>query len=242
MADESDTNVLGLTAKIVSAHVGNNQVAADAAAGADPVRPSLIGHRRHGRHGRTNTGATDASRADPQIGVPRPHRLPGGREEAEDAQAVSAGQIWDDARAVPAEVGAAGRLSHGGIEPRQSSFKPREAERPWPKAGKLSSGTDKSDRAEQKAGPAGSAPGDTGPGTTRTRVQRLSSGLLFMSVLPSNNQSVRFLIHVPALADTSKAVGHWWFGGQPGSKPHAPTLAAHWRMRGSPETASCQPK
>ncbi len=30
MADGSDTNVLGLTAKIVSAHVGNNQVAADA--------------------------------------------------------------------------------------------------------------------------------------------------------------------------------------------------------------------
>ena len=30
MADESDTNVLGLPAKIVSAHVGNNQVAADA--------------------------------------------------------------------------------------------------------------------------------------------------------------------------------------------------------------------
>ena len=30
MASESDTDVLGLTAKIISAHVGNNQVAADA--------------------------------------------------------------------------------------------------------------------------------------------------------------------------------------------------------------------
>ena len=30
MAGESDTDVLGLTAKIISAHVGNNQVAADA--------------------------------------------------------------------------------------------------------------------------------------------------------------------------------------------------------------------
>ena len=35
MANESDTNVLGLTAKIVSAHVGNNQVAVD-------VLPELI--------------------------------------------------------------------------------------------------------------------------------------------------------------------------------------------------------
>ncbi len=30
MADEPDTNVLGLTAKIVSAHIGGNRVAADA--------------------------------------------------------------------------------------------------------------------------------------------------------------------------------------------------------------------
>ena len=30
MASESDTDILGLTAKIISAHVGNNQVAADA--------------------------------------------------------------------------------------------------------------------------------------------------------------------------------------------------------------------
>jgi predicted transcriptional regulator len=30
MAGESDTDVLGLTAKIISAHVGNNQVAANA--------------------------------------------------------------------------------------------------------------------------------------------------------------------------------------------------------------------
>ncbi len=54
------------------------------------------------------------------------------------------------------------------------------------------------------------------PGDTRRMdtVQRLGPRLLFMSVFPSNNQRVRFLIRIPTLADTSELVGLGSFDGQ----------------------------
>jgi len=117
------------------------------AAEADPVRPSLTGHGRHGRTSTNpSTSATDAGRADPQISVSRPHCLSGGREEAEDAQAASACQLRNDTWAISAEVGIASRLSHGGTELRQSPLEPRKAERPRPKARKRCSGTDEHGR------------------------------------------------------------------------------------------------
>ena len=93
MVDEADTDVLKLTATIVSAHVRNNQVAADAL---PELIQSVWRSFGDGRHDRTSTSATDARRANPQIGASRLHRLFGGREEAEDAQAAPAGQLRND--------------------------------------------------------------------------------------------------------------------------------------------------
>jgi hypothetical protein len=50
---------------------------------------------------------------DPLVDQARLHRLPGGREEAEDAQAASDDPLSDDAGRISAEMGPQRRLSDG---------------------------------------------------------------------------------------------------------------------------------
>ncbi len=116
MADESDKELLGLTATIVSAHIRNNHVAANAL-------PELI-------------QSVHRSLAAAGTAEPAP------------AQAAPASLVRNDPSAIPAEVGVAGRLPHGGAELRQPSRKPREAERPRPEAEKRGSGTNEHGREQ----------------------------------------------------------------------------------------------
>ena len=65
--------------------------------------------------------AQDACRADQEVGVPGLHRLPRGREEAEDAEAASADQLRPEPGRVPGQVGPAARLSDGGAQLRRDA-------------------------------------------------------------------------------------------------------------------------
>ena len=96
MADEADTELLGLTATIVSAHIRNNQVAATAL-------PELI---QSVWRSLATAGTAKPKPAPAPLTPAVPIRksvlpdyivCPGGREEAEDAQAAPAGQLRNDA-------------------------------------------------------------------------------------------------------------------------------------------------
>ena len=133
----SETNaepdqLLELTAQIVAAHVGRNQIAADALPELiRSVHASLAGA---GKPPAAARGKTAAGGAAEEVGVPRLYHLPGGREETEDAQAASADQLRPDAGAVSREMGPAPRLPDGGAKLRREARRPRQVDRPRPQA------------------------------------------------------------------------------------------------------------
>ena len=95
-------DVLGLTAQIVSAHVSNNSVTPDAlSALIQDVYRTLSGVGKEPAAARQAA----ACRSGQEIGLPRPHRLSGGRQEAEDAEAASEDRLQHDAGAVPRALG-----------------------------------------------------------------------------------------------------------------------------------------
>ena len=89
----------------------------------------------------------------------RVHRLPGGRQEAEDAEAPPAHDLQHDAGRIPGAVGAAGRLSDGGAELRGAALGLRQADRPRAKTaggrkGGCAEGAIDTRPARRSAGPA----------------------------------------------------------------------------------------
>ena len=72
--------------------------------GADPVGLRHAAAAGAGRAG--GVGGADAGGADPALGDRRPHRLPRGRQEAEDAEAASDDRPRDDAGGSTARSGA----------------------------------------------------------------------------------------------------------------------------------------
>src|SRR5690606_6876436 len=60
------------------------------------------------------------------------HRVPGGRQEIQVAQAAPAHAIQHDAGAIPGEMGPAARLSDGGPELRRGALQARQADGPGP--------------------------------------------------------------------------------------------------------------
>ena len=89
--EAASSNVLGLTAQIVSAHVSNNAVSAEAL-------PQLIQQVYKTLAG---VGKEPARRgAGQEIGIPRPHRLSRGWQEAEDAEAPSQDSVRPDSGTV----------------------------------------------------------------------------------------------------------------------------------------------
>ena len=94
--------LLALTAEIVAAHVGNNAVAG-AEVGADPVGLRYAAWPGDGRAG--SVGRADTGSAHPPLGDRRPHRLPRGRQEAEDVEAAPDDRPWADAGGYRAKWG-----------------------------------------------------------------------------------------------------------------------------------------
>jgi hypothetical protein len=128
MADNTgDSNFIELTAGIVSAFVSNNPVTAGEI-------PALI-NQVHSALLRVSSGGKDPaaeplkpavsvkrSVAPDYVGRARLHRLPGGRQEIQIAQASSAHAIQHDAGAISRKMGAAGGLSDGGAELCRGAF------------------------------------------------------------------------------------------------------------------------
>jgi len=136
MADESDADVLRLTAKIVSAHIGKNQVAADAL-------PKLIQsiHRSLATAGTAEPAPTPApAPLTPAVPI-RKSVFPDHIVCLEDGKKLKMLK-----RHLRVSYGMTPGLSHGGTELRQSPLEPRKAERPRPKARKRCSGTDEHGR------------------------------------------------------------------------------------------------
>ena len=98
-----NSDVLGLTAQIVSAHVSNNSVTTDAL-------PSLIQdvYRTLAGVGKDPVQPDKPQPAVPakKVGVPRPHHLPGRRQAAEDAKTASEDGLQHDPGAVSPSGGA----------------------------------------------------------------------------------------------------------------------------------------
>ena len=102
--DSNHPELLGLTAKIVASHAGSNRLATG-------DLPTLIGSVFEALRmaGAVEGGAAGrgfgAGGADQKVGHARVPRLPGGRQEDEDAQAVSGHALQPDAGRVPAALG-----------------------------------------------------------------------------------------------------------------------------------------
>ena len=109
----SRSELLALTGEIVSAHLSNNSVAQTDVA---PLIQSVFDKLNALAGDEASAGRAHAGRPDQAIGHRRLHRLPGGREEAEDAEAASDDRLQHDPRGVPGEVGAEARLPDGGAE------------------------------------------------------------------------------------------------------------------------------
>ena len=108
MGDAADTtNTIGLTAEIVSAYVSNNTVAsADIPALINQVHTALL--RVTSGEAQPALRAAQAGCADQAFDQSRLHRLPGGRQEVQVAQAPSAHAVQHDAGAIPGEMEPAG--------------------------------------------------------------------------------------------------------------------------------------
>ena len=90
MADDAAAlDILALTAQIVSAHVKANSVSAD-------LLPELIRLRSWCDTG-SCAGAAAACGSRQEVRLPGLHRVPGGRQEAEDAEAASDEFLQHDA-------------------------------------------------------------------------------------------------------------------------------------------------
>ena len=78
--------------------------------------------------------------ADPALADRRPHRLPRGRQEAED-EAAPDDRPRADSGAAPRTLGPQAQLPDGGADLLRSASGAREADRPWPHARAAASGT-----------------------------------------------------------------------------------------------------
>ena len=94
--DGNHQELLGLTAKIVASHASSNKLATSELPGADRQCVRGPAHGRLGENGAAGRGP-GAGGADQEVGHARVHRLPGRRQEDEDAQAVSGHALRPDA-------------------------------------------------------------------------------------------------------------------------------------------------
>ena len=127
MSDQLSPDILGLTAQIVSAHVSKNRVDADGLTSLiQSVYRSLSAAGSAAQPSRS--ARASAGGAGEEVGVPGLHRLPRGREEAEDAEAASADQLRPEPGRVSRQVGPAARA----IRWWRPATRPRA--RRWPRA------------------------------------------------------------------------------------------------------------
>ena len=126
MDQKSDEDILKLVTEIVAAYVSKNPVAA-----AD--LPALIKsvHATLGGFSGAENGAPAraAGRAGEEIGDARLHRLPGRRQETENAQALSARALWPDAGRLSRQMEPARRLSDDGAQLCRQAQRIRQADR-----------------------------------------------------------------------------------------------------------------
>ena len=125
MTSISDTNNNGnfieLTAEIVSAYVSNNTVpAGEIASLINQVHAALS--RVSGKPAEGSGRAAEAGDLREEIDHAGIHRLFGGREEVQVAQAASAHAVQYDAGAVSREMGPEQRLSDGRAELRRRAL------------------------------------------------------------------------------------------------------------------------
>jgi hypothetical protein len=106
MAEQSERpNIHELTAEIVASYVGNNAVSTG-------DLPSLISNVFHHpeicRTARSQGAAiAGPGRANQQVDQARLHRVPGRRQEDEDAEALSGQALWHDTPGLPTALGLA---------------------------------------------------------------------------------------------------------------------------------------
>ena len=110
--DRARVGLFSPVSDIVAAHVSNNEVpACDLPALIGEVSPRAVqGGRGAGPRSR---GAAGAGGPDPEIGQPGLHRLPGRRQEAEDAETAPDDRLQPDAGGIPCALESTGRLSLG---------------------------------------------------------------------------------------------------------------------------------
>ena len=133
MSDKIAADVLGLTTKIVAAHLSRNQLSAAAL-------PALI----EGVYRSLSTlGTSEAVPIAPGPAVPVKKSvfpdyivcLEDGKA-VEDAQAAPANRLRHDAGRIPGEVGLAGQVPNGRAQLRQPPLRPGEENRSWAQAGR----------------------------------------------------------------------------------------------------------
>jgi predicted transcriptional regulator len=119
-ASTSDPNVLRLAADIVAAHVRHN----DVAAGALPDLIRTVYAALSCAHTQAEIAERPIScRAGAETRLSRLHRLYGGRQAADDAQASPSECPWHDTRRIQGRVGVASELSDGCDQPRAQRSK-----------------------------------------------------------------------------------------------------------------------
>ena len=130
-ATTPQAQVLRMTADIVAAYVGNNPVPA-------AQLPELIRTIHASLTGLEAPPPPAPGDLVPAVPIRKsvfgPHRLPGGRQAAEDPQAEPAHGLWPDAGAVPRQVGPVSGVPDGRPELCGAALRLRQAHRPWPQA------------------------------------------------------------------------------------------------------------
>ena len=97
-------NLIELTAEIVSAYVSTNNIASgDLPSLINQVHSRAASHRD--RRGRAGAGAAEAGRRGEEVRDAGLHRLPGGREEVQVAEAAPSHALRPDAGGVPGRSG-----------------------------------------------------------------------------------------------------------------------------------------
>ncbi len=127
-AKASHDELLKLTTTIVSAHLGHQHSCDNGSIRRDPA-----GLRRLEKLGQPAEPV--ATRPDPAVLIkksvtPDYLGLPGGRQEAQDAEAASRVRLQHDAGSVPRALGIVGGLSDGRAELRPAAQQPGEVDRP----------------------------------------------------------------------------------------------------------------
>ena len=112
MSDTSRSDLLRLCTLIVSAHISWNRTT--------PEDVHQVIHLVYAALKSAGAPPADARRKPAVLlkksVFPRLHRLPGGRQKVEAAEAASSNRLRADAAGVPGEMGPAGDLSDGGTE------------------------------------------------------------------------------------------------------------------------------